>query len=135
MNEDLRASLETAGWVVGNADEFLGLSPQESALLDLKENLGRAVRDLRASRQITQTQLAGLMGTTQSRIAKLEAGDPRVSTDFAIRAMLAMAAKRSDLARAIAGWPPVSRVNRAKTTRLPGGPRNRSTGDALPVRS
>ena len=135
MNEDLRASLETAGWVVGNADEFLGLSPQESALLDLKENLGRAVRDLRASRQITQTQLAGLMGTTQSRIAKLEAGDPRVSTDFAIRAMLAMAAKRSDLARAIAGWPPVGRVSRAKTTRLPGSPRNRSTEDALPVPS
>jgi predicted XRE-type DNA-binding protein len=116
MEQDTRARLEAAGWVVGYADAFAHLTPQESALLDLKDNLGRAVRELRNSRHITQAQLAGLMGTTQSRVAKLEAGDPRVSTDFAIRAMIAMATNRRNLARAVAGWPLASRRPvRAKT--------------------
>jgi ribosome-binding protein aMBF1 (putative translation factor) len=115
MEQITRERLEAAGWSVGSADEFAGLSPEESALLDLKESVGRAVRELRTDRGLTQSQLAATMRSTQSRVAKLEQGDPRVSIDFAVRAMLAMTVRRDDLARAILGGP----IDRASVRRRP----------------
>jgi hypothetical protein len=48
--------LQAAGWKVGDATEFLGLSPEEAALIEFKLALATRVRELRVSRGLTQVQ-------------------------------------------------------------------------------
>ena len=101
MREEKRKRLEKKGWTVGSADEFLGLDAQESAYLDLKFRLGGTIRERRKGAELTQRQLAKTIGSSQSRVAKMEAGDPSVSLDLQIRALLALGASSQDLASAI----------------------------------
>jgi transcriptional regulator with XRE-family HTH domain len=49
----------------------------------------------------TQTEVADLIGSSQSRVAKMEAGDPSVSVDLLIRTLLALGANRRQVGRAI----------------------------------
>ena len=51
------------------------------------------------------SQLAGLVQSSQSRVAKMEGGDPSVSLDLLIRSLLALGASARDIARAISGQP------------------------------
>ena len=102
MRKEKRARLESAGWRVGSVRDFLGLSKAEEALVELKLTLSRSLRERRAKRRLSQHQLAKLLGSSQSRIAKMEAGDPSVSIDLLVRSLLAMGASHKDLARAIA---------------------------------
>jgi ribosome-binding protein aMBF1 (putative translation factor) len=102
MRDDKRERLEKAGWKIGSADEFLGLSPEESAYLNLKERMGTVLREWRTSRDLTQTQLATKIGSSQSRVAKMESGDPTVTLDLVIKALIALGASNRDLADAIA---------------------------------
>jgi hypothetical protein len=103
MKLDKRRRLEEAGWRVGNADELLGLSPEEAEYIDLRIRLSDAVKRLRKERELTQVELAGRMGSSQSRMAKAEAADASVSLDLLIRSLLALGASRKDLAKAIEG--------------------------------
>jgi len=50
---------------------------------------------------LTQTELAKHLGSSQSRVAKLEAGDTSVSLDLLIRGLLAVGASRKDVAQAL----------------------------------
>ena len=97
--------LEKAGWQVGDAAEFLGLDEVESRLLDIKVALARLLRATRARRRLTQFELAQRIGSSQSRVAKLEAGDPTVSVDLLVRSLIAAGAKPSELAKAMSGRP------------------------------
>ena len=103
MKHDKRKRLEEAGWRVGSADEFLGLSPEEAEYIGLRIRLGDAVKQLRKKKELTQVELAARMGSSQSRMAKAEAADTSVSLDLLIRSLFALGATRRDLARAIAG--------------------------------
>jgi DNA-binding XRE family transcriptional regulator len=82
MRETKRKRLEARGWRVGNAQDFLGLSPEEAAYVEMKVRLAEAVRARRQASGLSQTALARQMGSSQSRIAKIEAGDPTVSVDL-----------------------------------------------------
>jgi hypothetical protein len=84
MEKAKRKRLEAKGWRVGTAAEFLGLTPEESAYVELK------------------VALAKHMGSSQSRVPKLEAADPSVSLDFLIRSLIALGVTRQDLGRVIA---------------------------------
>jgi DNA-binding XRE family transcriptional regulator len=95
--------LEKAGWRVGDAADFLGLDSVESQLIDIKIALASLLRATRARRRLTQFELAEKIGSSQSRVAKLEAGDPSVSVDLLVRSAIAAGAKRSDVAKAVAG--------------------------------
>ena len=66
--------LRAAGWQVGSTKEFLGLSKEEIALIDLKLSLADLLREERLSQGLTQAALAKRIGSSQSRLAKLEAG-------------------------------------------------------------
>jgi ribosome-binding protein aMBF1 (putative translation factor) len=99
MKARKRRRLEKAGWKLGSAKEFLGLTDEEEALIDLKLALARAVREERMKRELTQNELGRLLGSSQSRIAKMEAGDSSVSIDLFVRSLLRMGASRRDLAR------------------------------------
>jgi DNA-binding XRE family transcriptional regulator len=102
MKKDKRARLERAGWKVGTVRDLLGLSRAEEALVELKLILSRGLRERRARRGLTQAQLARLLKSSQSRVAKMEAGDPSVSIDLLIRSLLAMGTTQSELAHVIA---------------------------------
>jgi len=73
----------------------------ESQVLDIKVALARGLRRRRAAGKISQGRLAARLGSSQSRISKIEAGDPAVSLDLFIRALFATGATRGDIARAV----------------------------------
>lgn len=101
MRATTRKKLEAAGWRVGDAKEFLGLSDVEAKLVEIRLALADSLRSFRERRRLTQAQLAKRIRSSQSRIAKMEAGDPSVSMDLLIRSLLAAGANRSDLAKAV----------------------------------
>jgi ribosome-binding protein aMBF1 (putative translation factor) len=102
MNKAKRKQLERRGWKVGSASEFLGLSPEESRFIELKLALSRWLRERREERNLSQMELARQLRSSQSRIAKMEAGDPSVSLDLLIRSLFSLGATKRDLARVIA---------------------------------
>ena len=92
MDKQKKARLEARGWRVGSAEEFLGLTPEEAAYIDLRLRLSDAVREYRKKKRLTQVQLAELLQSSQSRVAKAEAADESVSLDLLIRSPLALGA-------------------------------------------
>jgi len=101
MRKEKIKRLESKGWKIGSAEDFLGLSPEELAYIDLKLNLSANLRKLRAEQNLTQVELAELLHSSQSRVAKIETGDPTVSLDLIIKSLLALGASKKQLARAI----------------------------------
>ena len=101
MDKKKKELLKTKGWKVGSTEEFLDLSEEELAYIELKISLSRLTKKIRAKRQLTQQQTADLISSSQSRVAKIEAGDPSVSIDLQIRSLLALGASKEDLAEAI----------------------------------
>jgi ribosome-binding protein aMBF1 (putative translation factor) len=101
MEKTKRTRLERAGWAVGSAKDFLGLSDAESALIEMKLALGQALRERRRKERLSQADLARRLRSSQSRVAKMEAGDPSVSMDLLVRSMFVLGATSDDLARAI----------------------------------
>jgi len=101
MKNSKKERLERAGWKVGTVREFLGLSKAEEALVELRLNLSRGLKERRTRQNLTQGQAAKLLKSSQSRIAKMEAGDPSVSIDLLIRSLLAMGATQKELAEVI----------------------------------
>jgi ribosome-binding protein aMBF1 (putative translation factor) len=99
MKRAKKERLEAAGWRVGSAEEFLGLSKEEAAFVEMKLALAESLRKRRQARRLTQTQLARKIGSSQSRVAKMEAADSSVSIDLLVRSLLAMGVSRSDVAR------------------------------------
>ncbi|MBD2576165.1 helix-turn-helix transcriptional regulator [Oscillatoria sp. FACHB-1406] len=97
-----RQRLEAAGWKVGNTEDFLELSPQEVDFIELKLSLSKHLRELRLNQNLSQERLAKKIKSSQSRVAKMESGDPSVSFDLIVRTLLAMGATYQDLATAIA---------------------------------
>jgi DNA-binding XRE family transcriptional regulator len=93
--------LEDEGWKVSSTSEFLGLSIEEELFIELKLSLSKQLREIRESHQVTQKALAKRIQSSQSRVAKMESGDPSVSIDLLIRALLSMGATSQDIAQAI----------------------------------
>jgi len=102
MNKAKRKKLERHGWKVGSASEFLGLTTEETRFIELKLALSRWLRERREVLKLTQIDLAQRLQSSQSRIAKMEAGDPSVSLDLLVRSLFALGATKRDLARVIA---------------------------------
>ena len=102
MDEAKRARLEAAGWRVGDAAGFLDLSPEETAFIELKLALAQHLRDVRTRRRLTQQAVADLVGSSQSRVAKMEAADPSASVDLMVRTLLALGVSRRQVGRVIA---------------------------------
>ena len=106
MREEKRRRLEARGWKVGSAQEFLRLSDEEAAYIDLKVRLASSLRERRQRRRLTQADLARVLRSSQSRVAKMEAGDPSVSLDLLIRSLLVLGTSRRELSRIISTGSP-----------------------------
>lgn len=104
MLANKRRKLEAAGWKVGSADEFLGLTltRYESEYIEMKLALSHTLRERRLKKKLSQVELAKMVNSSQSRVAKMEAGDPSVSIDLIMKSLLVLGASPKDLARAIA---------------------------------
>jgi transcriptional regulator with XRE-family HTH domain len=87
MKAQKRARLTRAGWKVGGADDFLGLSKEEALLVEMKLDLAERLREFRENRKLSQAEVAKLLGSSQSRVAKMEAADGSVTLDLLVRAL------------------------------------------------
>lgn len=99
MNAGKKKRLERAGWAVGGTAEFLQLTAGESKFIDLKLALAAGVRELREKQGLTQTALAERLGSSQSRVAKMEAGDHSVSLDLLVKSLLSIGASTAEIAK------------------------------------
>ena len=102
MKSGKKRRLMARGWAVGDAREFLDLTEQEAAFVELKLALADNLKQRRLKRGMTQTQLAKRLESSQSRVAKMEAGDRSVSLDLLVRSLLTVGMTRRELAKVIA---------------------------------
>jgi len=103
MKKSKREKLKAAGWTVGSVQDFLGLSDADAALIEMKLALSRTLRDRRQRRGVSQVELAKRLRSSQSRVAKMEAGDPSVSMDLLVNSLFVLGASSADLTKAIRG--------------------------------
>jgi len=101
MKAAKKRALGKKGYTVGSVEQFLGLSKEEAEIIEMKLALAKGITKYRKRKKLTQVQVAGIMGSSQSRIAKIERGDPSVSLDLMVKTLLSMGAKRKTLAKLI----------------------------------
>ncbi len=101
MESSKRKRLEKAGWRVGSTADFLDLSPEEARIVELRLALADCLRQLRAKNRLTQEAVAKRLHSSQSRVAKMEAGDQSVSLDLLFRSLFTLGVSSKDLARVI----------------------------------
>lgn len=101
MKAPLKKKLEKAGWVIGDAKDFLSLDEQEAAYLEIKVALTEALIKARSKAGVSQSALAKRMHSSQSRIAKMEAGDISVSADLLIKGLLYLGLGAQDVTKCI----------------------------------
>ena len=99
MRKDQRQRLESAGWRVGDASDFLGLSDEERRFIETKLAFAEGLRKRREHAGLTQMEAARRLGSSQSRVAKMETADASVSLDLLLRSLFRLGASRADVAR------------------------------------
>lgn len=105
MRSDKRRKLERAGWAIGDAGDFLRLSDEERRFIETKLALAAGLRLWREHLGLTQTEVAKRFGSSQSRVAKMEAADKTVTTDLLLRSLYRLGAGRRDVARLLSQKP------------------------------
>lgn len=103
MDNEKITRLGAKGWKIGEVHELLGLSAEEVEYIEIKLALSKQIRELRRQKKISQKQLARRLGSSQSRVSKIEHGDDSVSLDLQIKSLLVLGATRRDLCDAISG--------------------------------
>ncbi len=106
MKADKKKRLEKDGWKVSSAEEFLALSPEESAYIGLRLTLCHSVKQNQIKKKLSQVAFANTIESSQSRVTKMEVGDPSVSIDLLVKSLFALGVSRRDIARAIATGTP-----------------------------
>lgn len=106
MRANKREKLEANGWKVGGVDDFLELTLEETAYIEMKLALSSSLKERRRTSNLSQVELAKLVKSSQSRIAKMESGDPSVSIDLLMKSLLALGASTDEIARAISSRDP-----------------------------
>ena len=101
MKKAKKEHLKKAGWKVGTVKEFLGMSDEEAALIEMKLALARSLKQRRLAHGLTQDDLAKQLGSSQSRVAKMEVADAAVSMDLLVRSLLVLGATRQEVGRII----------------------------------
>ena len=102
MKKSKKQKLERAGWVVSGTQEFLDLSDAAMALIDVRVSLAQALRQRRQNMKISQATFAKRVGSSQSRVAKMEAGDPSVSIDLLVRSLITSGSSAEEIGKVIA---------------------------------
>jgi DNA-binding XRE family transcriptional regulator len=120
MNSEKKRKLEAAGFHETTVSEFLDLSPEDEAWIEMKLALTNRLREVRKEAQLTQAELAQRIGSGQSRVAKMEAGSADVSFDLLIKGLLAAGSTPQEIGQQIGGVPfKAHRSPRPKAPRKP----------------
>mgnify|MGYP001553309410 CR=1 FL=1 len=101
MDKRKKAKLAKRGWKTGSVAEFLNLSAEEIAYVEMKLALSKELKERRIRKRLTQKELADAIESSQSRVAKMEAGDPTVSIDLLVKSLLALGVSKKELGRTI----------------------------------
>ena len=101
MDKRKKDKLAKKGWKAGSVAEFLDLSDEESAYIEMKLALSEKLKERRRRNKLTQAELAKAIESSQSRVAKMEAGDPSVSIDLLVKSLLALGVSKKELGRTI----------------------------------
>ena len=106
MDKAKQKKLEAKGWKFGSAADFLGLSSEEEAYIELRLRLVEALKAKRKAK-FSQTEFAQVSGSSQSRVAKMEANDPSVSLDLLIKGLISLDVSLPQLGKIVASRPTV----------------------------
>jgi hypothetical protein len=101
MEASKRWRLEAKGWKVGDAADFLALTPEEAVMVEIRLALSRSLKERRQG-AMTQAALAMKIGSSQPRVAMAENGDGSVSIELLMRSLLAMGVTAQEIGQIIA---------------------------------
>ena len=101
MKATKRKKLERAGWAVGSASDFLGLSEAEVVIVGMKLALASKLRTLRQQQKLTQEEVAKRIGSSQSRVAKMEVAERSVSIELLVRSLISLGASPGQIGKII----------------------------------
>lgn len=101
MDKRKKAKLAKRGWKAGSVADFLELSAEESAYVEMKLALSESLKSKRIRKRLTQAQFAKAIESSQSRVAKMEAGDRTVSIDLLVKSLFALGVTKKELAHVI----------------------------------
>ncbi len=71
MDTAKRERLEAKGFRVSTVADFLGLSTEQSELIEIRVALTLALKEQSEGSSLSQSQLAEQIGSSQSRVAKM----------------------------------------------------------------
>ena len=100
MNNNAQERLAATGWVETTVAEFLGLSPEEEALVDTGLLLSQLVRETRVARGWSTEQLGQKIGVSAERISELETA-PGTRFELLFQALYAMNVAPREIAATI----------------------------------
>ena len=103
MKKHTAAKLAENGWTVGSPADFLELTPEEAAYVECKVALAQLLVKKRKSLHLTQTELAKRMGSSQSRLAKIEKAESSVTIDLVLRSLFSLGVCSREIAKALNG--------------------------------
>ena len=101
MDKTKKNKIESKGWKVGDIDQFLGLDSAEMAIVEMKMALAKTLIEKRKQSKMTQINMAKLIGSSQSRVAKIEKADSTVSIELMLKSLLSLGTTKKEIAKAI----------------------------------
>lgn len=101
MDKTKKNKIESKGWKVGDIDQFLGLDSAEMAIVEMKMALAKTLIEKRKQSKLTQINMAKLIGSSQSRVAKIEKADSTVSIELMLKSLLSLGTTKKEIAKAI----------------------------------
>lgn len=104
MDKKRRAQLEAKGFKVGGVRDFLpDLTDEDMEIIEMRIALVKAIKHHRTKAlKISQVAFAARIGSSQSRVAKMEAGDRSVSLDLMMQALVKSGLTRKQIGRKLA---------------------------------
>jgi transcriptional regulator with XRE-family HTH domain len=79
----------------------MNTTQDDTAVGPIREALAAELRGRRTEAGLTQADLAKRLGTSQSRVAKMEGAEAGVTLDLLVRALSALGATKLEVAKAI----------------------------------
>jgi DNA-binding XRE family transcriptional regulator len=104
MDSEKKKKLVENGWTVGTVQDFLGMTDEEARMVEWRVSLGRMLKEKRKAIGYTQTVLAREIGSNQSRIAKMEAGDSSVSIDLILKSLFHIGSTDQEICKYIESY-------------------------------
>ena len=102
MNKETKEKLKKHGWEITSVKEFLSLSEEDMKLIELRITLGKYLKEQRKKNGYTQDQLAKMIRSNQSRIAKMENGDNSVTIDALLKSLFYLGIPAKEISKVFA---------------------------------